>query len=81
MLENPMPLKEEEDSKESNDSQKAKKPYTSSINRRIPIAVKLEAVEFAKISSNNKAALKYNVSEKSIRYWRKQENDLRKQRH
>ena len=70
---------EEEESKE--DSPQVKKPYTSSINRRIPIAVKLEAVEHAKATSNNKAALKYNVSEKSIRYWRKQENELRKQRH
>ena len=81
-MDNIMPIREEEDSKESNDdSQKTKKPYTSSINRRIPIAVKLEAVEYAKSTSNNKAAMKYNVSEKSIRYWRKQEMDLRRQRH
>ena len=73
-----LPLNEEE---ESNFTTQTKKPYTSSINRRIPIAVKLEAVEHAKKTSNNKAALKYNVSEKSIRYWRKQEMDLRRQRH
>ena len=43
-----LPLNEEE---ESNFTTQTKKPYTSSINRRIPIAVKLEAVEHAKKTS------------------------------
>ena len=72
---------EEEKQNEKEGTKSPKKLYTSQINRRIPIAVKLEAVEHAKKTSNNKAALKFNVSEKSIRYWRKQENELRKQRH
>ena len=47
-----------------------KTSYTG-FNRRILISIKLEAIKYAKENNNVKATQKYNVTEGTIRYWRK----------
>ena len=52
-------------------------PYKNSntgFNRIILISTKLEAINYAKQNNNIKAAQKYNVTEGTIRYWRKKES-------
>ena len=49
-------------------------------NRRITIEEKIEAVEYAiNVKSNYKAAEKFGVSEWTIRYWKNEIEDLKKQ--
>ena len=39
-------------------------------NRRIPIKIKIEAINFAKQNNNKKASIKYGVTTKTIRKWK-----------
>ena len=53
-------------------------PKTPAFNRRIPIKKKLKLQKILAINNNVKAALKYNVSEAIIRYWKTQLDKLKK---
>ena len=47
------------------------------LNTRIPIATKITAIEYAKKTNNQKASEKFGVSSKTIRRWRKDENQFK----
>ena len=47
------------------------------LNTRIPISTKIAAIEYAKKTNNQKASEKFGVSSKSIRRWRKNENQFK----
>ena len=47
------------------------------LNTRIPISTKIVAIEYAKKTNNQKASEKFGVSSKSIRRWRKNENQFK----
>ena len=44
---------------------------------RIPISTKIVAIEYAKKTNNQKASKKFGESSKSIRRWRKNENQFK----
>ena len=47
------------------------------VNRRITIKKKLQILNEAKANGRNKAALKYNLAESTLTYWKKEEYKLR----
>lgn len=52
------------------------KVYTG-FNRQITISEKLRAIDYAKKHNNIEAAKKFNVTEGSIRYWKKNEKNYK----
>lgn len=50
-------------------------------NRRIPISTKLKAIDFANLTNNTKATAKFGVTESTIRYWKKQKDELMQSNH
>jgi transposase-like protein len=50
------------------------KTWNTGFNRRMLISTKLEAIKYVKENNNIKAAQKFNVTEGTIRYWRKNES-------
>ena len=59
-----------------NEAASNKTSYTG-FNRRILLSTKLEAIKYAKENNNIKAAQKFNVTEGTIRYWRKNKSLLK----